>query len=145
MAFYTGCTGAVIYNSKPVAKVRDWTLDMSVELIEVSTIDDCSTKYSPGRKTATGSATLYYYRLETGESATYTQFTELLSRIHKIGDIEATDRVLLTLKVGNLAEDDIQFYAYITNASITVNTNEITQVAIQFTVDGDFLAGGVIA
>jgi hypothetical protein len=36
-------------------------------------------------------------------------------------------------------KDDIAFNAYITNASITVGTGELTSVALQFTVDGPFI------
>ena len=41
--------------------------------------------------------------------------------------------------------DDIEFFAYITSAQVGVSTGELVVVPIQFTVDGDFVAGGVIA
>lgn len=145
MAYYTGCSGSIVYNNKPVAKVRDWSLETSVELLDISTIDNCSSRYLPGRKSSTGSATLMYYRLESNELSTYTQFTDLLNKIQKVGDVAESDRVLLTLRVGTLGGDDIQFYAYINQATVGVSTGEITQVQISFTVDGDFLTGGVIA
>jgi hypothetical protein len=50
----------------------------------------------------------------------------------------------MELKVGTNANDNIQFYAYITSAQVAVSTGELTSVPIQFTVDGDFIAGGVI-
>jgi hypothetical protein len=145
MGFYTGRTGSLVFNSKPVAKIRDWSLDTTVELLSTNTIDSVSSTFTPGVKSATGSATLVYYRLESGESASYTQFTELLSKIHKTGAITESDRVLLTLNVGGGVADDIQFYAYITSAQISVATGELSVVPIQFTVDGDFLSGGTIS
>jgi len=145
MAYYTGCTGSIVYGGKPVAKVRDWSLETSVELLDISTIDNCASKFIPGRKSSTGSATLMYYRLESGESTTYAPFTDLLSKIQKVGDVTESDKVLLTLKVGTNAGDDIQFYAYINQATVGVSTGEITQVQISFTVDGDFLTNGVIS
>lgn len=144
MGFYTGRTGSLVYNSKPVAKIRDWTLDTTVELLSTNTIDSVSNTFTPGVKGASGSATLVYYRLETGESASYTEFTTLLSKIHKTGAITESDRVLLTLNVGGGANDDIRFNAYITSASVSVATGELSVVPIQFTVDGDFLSGGTI-
>lgn len=144
MGFYTGRTGSLVFNSKPVAKIRDWSLDTTVELLSTNTIDSVTNTFTPGVKGATGSATLVYYRLETGESASYTQFTALLSKIHKTGAITESDRVLLTLNVGGGASDDIRFYAYITAASVSVATGELSVVPIQFTVDGDFLSGGTI-
>ena len=145
MGFYTGRTGSLVFNSKPVAKIRHWSLDTTLELLSTNTIDSVSSTFTPGVKSATGSATLVYYRLESGESASYTQFTELLSKIHKTGAVTESDRVLLKLNVGGGAADDIQFYAYITSAQISVATGELSVVPIQFTIDGDFLSGGTIS
>ena len=145
MGFYTGRSGSLVVDGKPVAKIRDWSLETTVELLNTNTVDSTSNTFTPGIKGASGSATLMYYRLETGESATYTQFTALLSKIHKVGAVTESDRVLMQLRTSTNANDDIQFYAYITSAQLGVSTGELSSVPIQFTVDGDFLAGGVIA
>lgn len=145
MGFYTGRTGSVTFGGKPVAKIRDWSLETSVNLLSTNTVDSTTNTFIPGVKGATGSATLLYYRLESGETATYTQFTALLSRIHKVGAITESDRVQLKLNVSTAANDYIEFNAYVTSAQIAVTSGELTSVPIQFTVDGDFLAGGVIA
>lgn len=145
MGFYTGRSGSLVVNGKPVAKIRDWSLETTVELLNTNTVDSTSNTFTPGIKGASGSATLMYYRLEAGESATYTEFTALLSKIHKLGAITESDRVLMTLRTSTSNNDDIQFYAYITSAQLAVSTGELNSVPIQFTVDGDFLVGGVIA
>jgi hypothetical protein len=145
MGFYTGQSGSVVFNGKPVAKIRDWSLETSVELLSTNTVDSTSNTYVPSVKGASGSATLLYYRLESGESAGFTQFTELLGKIQKVGAITTDDRIQLTLRTGLNGNDDIQFNAYITSAQIAVSNSELVSVPIQFTVDGDFLAGGVVA
>lgn len=145
MGFYTGRSGSLVVDGKPIAKIRDWSIDTTVELLSTNTVDSTSNTFTPGIKGATGSATLMYYRLEAGESANYTQFTALLSKIHKLGAITESDRVLMQLRTSTSANDSIQFYAYITSAQLAVSTGELNSVPIQFTVDGDFLAGGVIA
>ena len=139
MGFYTGRSGSLVFDSKPVAKIRDWSVETTVELLSTNTIDSAVSTFTPGIKGATGSATLMYYRLETGESASYTQFTALLSKIMKGGAAEPTDRVLLELNVGGAAADDIMFNAYITSAQVSVSTGELSVVPIQFTMDGDFI------
>ena len=144
MGFYTGRSGSLVVDGKPVAKIRDWSLETTVELLNTNTVDSTSNTFTPGIKGASGSATLMYYRLEAGESATYTQFTALLSKIHKVGAVTESDRVLMQLRTSTSTNDDIQFYAYITSAQLGVSTGELSSVPIQFTVDGDFLAGGVI-
>lgn len=146
MAFYTGRTGSLVFNSNPVAKIRDWSIETTVELLSTNTIESTANTFTPGVKGATGSATLMYYRLEDGESDSYTQFTALLSKIMKTGSIEAgtaNDEVTLTLKAGlgdndgNNA-DDIVFDAFITSATVSVSTGELSVVPITFTVNGDF-------
>lgn len=145
MAFYTGRSGTLVYNSKPVAKIRDWSLETTVELLSTNAIDSTFNTFTPGLKGATGSATLIYYRLETGESTTYTQFTDLLAKIMKTGAITAAtssaenDRVQLELNVGGDAADDIKLKAYITSAQVSVSTGELSVVPVQFTMDGDFI------
>jgi hypothetical protein len=139
MGFYTGRSGSLVFDSKPVAKIRDWSVETTVELLSTNTIDSAVNTFTPGIKGATGSATLMYYRLESGESAGFTQFTALLSKIMKGGAAEPTDRVLLELNVGGATADDIMFNAYITSAQVSVSTGELSVVPIQFTMDGDFI------
>ena len=138
MGFYTGRSGHLIFNGKKVAKIRDWSVETTVELLSTNAIDSTVNTFTPGVKGATGSATLMYYRLESGESATKTQFTALLSKIMKKGTITNADRVLLDLNVGGTNDDDIKMFAYITSAQVSVSTGELSVVPIQFTMDGDF-------
>ena len=139
MGFYTGRSGSLVFDSKPVAKIRDWSIETTIELLSTNTIDSAVNTFTPGIKGATGSATLMYYRLDSGENASYTQFTALLGKIMKGGAAEAADRVLLELNVGGAAADDIVFNAYITSAQVSVSTGELSVVPIQFTMDGDFV------
>lgn len=139
MAFFTGRTGSLVFNGKPVAKIRDWSLETTVELLSTNSIDSVVNTFTPGVKGATGSATLMYYRLEAGESVSYTEFTALLAKVMKSGAISESDRVLLELNVGGSAADDISFYAYITSAQISATTGELSVVPIQFAMDGDFV------
>jgi hypothetical protein len=138
MGFYTGRSGSLVYNGKKVAKIRDWSVETTVELLSTNSIDSTVNTFTPGVKGATGSATLIYYRLEAGESATKTQFTALLSKIMQKGTITNADRVSLDLNVGGDADDDIKLNAYITSAQVSVSTGELSVVPIQFTMDGDF-------
>ncbi len=138
MGFFTGRTGSLVFSGKPVAKIRDWSLETTVELISTNTIDSGVNTFVPGSKGATGSATLLYYKLESGESSSFTEFTALLAKIMKTSAITASDRVFLELNVGGNSSDDIKFNAYITSASLSVSTGELSVVPINFTVDGEF-------
>ena len=156
MGFYTGRSGKIfLYNdgaidptpsaATAVLKIRDWSIDTSLDLLETTTIDTAVKSYTPGMVSSTGSATVMYYRKEGTDVGV--QFDQLLRKIMKtsITGVTTTDRVGLSLRAGSQAgnsgdiKDDIAFNAYITSASITVGTGELTSVAIQFTVDGPFL------
>lgn len=139
MAFYTGRSGSLVFGGKPIAKIRDWSLDTTVELLSTNTIDSAVNTFTPGVKGATGSATLMYYRLEGTESNTYNQFTSLLGKVMRGGAITESERVQLELNVGGADSDDIIFNAYITSAQVSVSTGELSVVPIQFTMDGDFI------
>jgi len=153
VGFYTGRSGKLFlvpnFNNEPnpsqsVLKIRDWSLDTSLELLETTTIDTAVKTYTPGMVSSTGSATVMYYRSE-GEQGV--QFEQLLNKVMKADSNGVTtgDRVGLVLRAGSQPnaggdiKDDIAFNAYITNASITVGTGELTSVALQFTVDGPFI------
>ncbi len=142
--FYTGRTGQLLIGTKPVAKIRDWSIEATVELLSTNSIDSGVNTFVPGVKSATGSATLMYYRLEdTGggsgtEEGDNTEFTQLLKRVMKTSSISATDSVTMTLKVGSKSQDEITFDAYITSATVSVSAGEIVVVPINFTVNGEF-------
>jgi hypothetical protein len=158
MGFYTGRSGKIFLygvssagvNPSPsaassVLKIRDWSIDTTLELLETTTIDTAVKSYTPGMVSSTGSATVMYYRKESGDIGV--QFDQLLRKVMKTSSagVTTSDRVGLSLRAGSQAgvgvdiKDDIAFNAYITSASITVGTGELTSVAIQFTVDGPFL------
>ena len=141
MGFYTGRTGTLKVNSSEIAKIRDWSLETTVELLSTNTIDSAVNTFTPGVKGATGSATLMYYRLEAGNPSDTNKvsFTAMLSKIMKGGAVTEADKVLLELNVGGAEVDDIKFNAYITSAQVSVSTGELSVVPIQFTMDKDFL------
>lgn len=140
MGYYTGRTGHLDLDNVQVAKLKDVSLDASVELLSTNSIDSVVNTFTPGVKGATGSGTLIYYRLETAEEKSKkAQFTELIKRIIKKGAITDTDRVKLTINVGGGNNDDVSFYAFITQARLGVSTGELSVVPFQFTMDGDFI------
>jgi len=158
MAFYTGRTGALFLTtagtgdatpstSEKALKLRDWSLETTVNLLETTTVDTAVKTFTPGDSTATGSATVLYYRREgTPNTEPGVQFDQFLGKVMKtsVAGITESDRVGIILRVGALAgqgadiKDDIAFNAYITSASMQVSTGELSSVAIQFTVDGPF-------
>jgi hypothetical protein len=146
MGFFTGRTGSVVFTgtdgiARKVAKVRDWSLDTTVELLSTNVIDSHVNTFTAGVKGASGSATLLYYRLgSSGEIAAYSEFSEVIANIVKIGAVEdTTDLIRLELAVGTTPNDKIVFNCFVTQAQIAASTGELSVVPIQFTVEGDFI------
>ena len=156
MGFYTGRSGKLYLSSalsaaptpadnQSVLKIRDWSIETSLELLETTTIDTAVKSYTPGMVSSTGSATVMYYRVEAGDIGV--QFEQLLNKVMKTNSVGVTesDRVGMVLRAGSQlgagvdVKDDIAFNAYITNANITVGTGELTSISLQFTVDGPFI------
>jgi len=128
MPFYTGRTGKLRLGGSEVSKVRNWTLDTSVNMLDTTALGDTANTFTPGLFSATGSATLSYYNGDT------TDVTNLLERITKTGAITDADEVTLTFEVGS-----DQFFianAFINSASITSSTDELTTVSFNFTING---------
>ena len=134
-------------SSQQALKLRDWSLETSLELLETTTLDTAVKSYTPGAVSSTGSATVLYYRREgTTSTEPGVQFDQFLEKVMKTSTTGVTesDRVTLVLRAGTQQgsgvdiKDDIGFNAYITNASVQVSTGELTSVGIQFTVDGPF-------
>lgn len=138
MGFYTGRNGSLKVNGSFVLKVRDWSLETTVELLSTNTIDSSINTFVPGSKGATGSATIMYYRKEASDSGIDFQNVLQASGILKAGEIGQNQKVTLRLNASNVNKDNIQFEAYITSASIGVSTGEVSTVSINFTADGDF-------
>ena len=132
-------------DNQSVLKIRDWSIETSLELLETTTIDTAVKTYTPGMVSSTGSATVMYYRVEAGDVGV--QFEQLLNKIMKTtqAGVTESDRVGMVLRAGAQVgagvdiKDDIAFNAYITSAGITVGTGELTSVSLQFTVDGPFV------
>ena len=138
MAFFTGRTGEVLFNNVKVAKVKDWSFEASVNLLETNVLGDFANTYVPGFKGATGSMTLMYYRLEASDTGVQA-FTTMLGRLLKKGAVTQADRLAgLILRMGPDAKDQLRVNAYLTSATIGIATDEVAAIPVQFTIDGDF-------
>ena len=141
MSFFSGRHGSLVYLGKPVAKVSSWQLTLSTDLLETTTVEQFAPTYRPGMKSATGSAQLFYYRLEFGNRGVYTEFSSLLQRLVRVGELNESDLVSLELAVGTTAADRLLVDAYLTRADLGSDSGEVSKVSVDFTVNGDLKRG----
>lgn len=143
MAFYTGRTGRLQYRENgtssgtvvKVEKIRDWSIETTLELLSTNTIDTKANTFTPGVIGATGSATMMYYKQSTNNPNVEYFFNKVMKTS---GGVEEADRVYIELMIDGIANDRIGFNAYITSASIGVSTGELVSGTINFTMDGTF-------
>ena len=127
MAFFSGRDGSLYADGVKLARVSNWSLSSTVEALEVTDLGDDSRDYTPGLKSATGSASIFYY-----DDAP----VPLLQHVIKTGPVtDATDKVALSLRWGN---KKIDVNAIMTSASLTCQVGAVMQADIDFSVCGDY-------
>jgi hypothetical protein len=141
MGFFSGRQGSLNYLGKPVARVRNWSLSANVELLDTTKIDQFAPTYRPGFKSATGSASLFYYRLEFRDRQAKTSFSDLLQHVLKVGALDESDRVELELSVGPTTADRLLVDAYLTRVTLGSQSGEVSTCDVDFTVHGDIKRG----
>lgn len=132
---YTGRDGVLQLAGTTLAKVVNFSLQSTLETLETTTLGDNLRSYSPGVLGYSGSASLLYYKDDTGSINT----TGLLNKLIKDGTtgVASTDTVELTLRwVDGTDNNDVKITAYINSATIGASTGEITRADITFTGTG---------
>jgi hypothetical protein len=134
-----------------IAKVRNWTLNSSSEVVETTALGDAVKTFAPSITSGEGSATLMFYEddgTNRGDGAQRDTF-ELVDILFPRG---TPPRVVLNLAIdGSATGDGLQaggnalwktnflFNAYITGASVGVNYGEVVTIDTSFTIDGPLL------
>ena len=138
--FYTGRFGSLMVGGKTVAKIRDWSLETTVEMLSTNDISSKFNSFTPGVKGATGSATLLMYRLVNENTSNTTDAFTVLRDTNIIGSKGSQkDLIEFELKVSSNASDDIVFNGFVTSSSVSVSTGELSSATINFTMDGEFI------
>ena len=139
---------------RPLAKVRSWSLSLSTQALETTTLQDTDRTYSPGLRNYTGSASFYYFpNNEPGLSSLMRRtFQTRLpdtdgddDTFLRTGQAERPETVGFKLYMAdNTDQADnptargyyVQLRAVITELSISVGVGEITSGTMSFQVIG---------
>ena len=126
-----------------MAKIRDWSIETTVELISTNTVDSRFNSFVPGVAGATGSATVMYYRDTVTGVTDKRDFTSFIGNIMKTdaNGVDTDDFIDFELRVDNTPTigntDIIKCKGYITSMGIQVSTGEVTTIPVSFTVSED--------
>ena len=134
---YTGRDGQLLIDGTTQIKVTNWSIQADAEMLETTTLGDSQRSYTPGVQGFTGSASLLYYKDDTGRN----DAASLLKKIVKIAGVSSTDTVDLRLRfVDGTTTNDIRMTAYVTNVSTSVGVGEVSSAQINFQATGPLTA-----
>lgn len=126
---YTGRDGRLLIDGTTQAKVTNWSLTGSLEVLETTTLGDEERSYTPGVQEYSGSATLLYYEDDGGSNDASTALKNIL----KTSGVSSSDTVDLHLRLVNGSSNkDVRLTAYITSVSYSASVGEVTSAQISF-------------
>lgn len=128
---FTGSDGALYVGGTHIAKVRNWSLNGSVETLDITRTDDTARKFIYGRQTYSGSCTALYYEDDAGAL----EMNTMLSNIIRTNGTSATATATLLLQLAS--DRQIQATVLFTSADISASTGEIVSVNLGFQVSGN--------
>lgn len=132
---YTGRDGALQIAGTTVAKVVSFAFQSNLETLETTTLSDNIRSYCAGIVGYSGSASLLYYKEDSGSINT----TGILSKLIKTGTtgVSSTDTVELTFRwIDGTDNNDIKMTAYVTSASMGAATADLVRAEISFVGTG---------
>ena len=134
---YTGRDGRLLIDGVEQIKVTNWSMTGNLETLETTSLGDSQRTYVPGVQEFSGSATLLYYNDGAGRN----DAAVALKKILKIGGVEETDTVTMSLRLveGN-TNHDVQLTTYITSVSFGASVGEVSSAQINFQATGALTA-----
>ena len=128
---YSGREGSMQLDGAFLAKVVSFSVQSSLETLETTTLGENLRSYTPGVVGYSGSATLLYYKTDTGGISA----TSVLNKLYKTGTsgVSSSDTVELTFNwIDGGDTNSIRLMAYITSASIGAATADLVRAEISF-------------
>lgn len=126
MTILTGTSGELRYNNARIAKCRDYSLEISRDALETTSLGDPARTYTAGIRGATGSATILYDRDDINTR-------NLLNSI--MDDEVDLQSMSFVLDVANGQAMNAQ--AVITSVSTPVSVGDVVACSVNFQISGD--------
>lgn len=125
MAVLTGNSASISFNGTTVGKCRSFSLDVSRDALETTSLGDADRTYVEGLRGATGSTTLLY-------DPTDTATVSFLESVFGTG----TASIVLDADTTNGSGGDFSCTAIVTQVSTPVSVGEVTACSVSFQVTG---------
>lgn len=131
MAVLTGKNGALRWNGSTVGKVRSWSLTISKDPLETTTLGVHDRNYVPGLRGSTGTAELMYDPSEG-------QAVSLLNSILSDSDNVSSS---VSFVLDTAGGKSLSCLAFLTNVSPSVSVGAIQVCSVSFQVSGPISGG----
>ena len=134
MAVLTGAEGRLSYGGTDLGYVRNWSITVTRDALEVTSLGDTDRVYTPGLRGATGTATLLYDAdMPNAEEGLWNKiFTDI-----DCDEDKAPSVVLWGFNTCKpLNGNDIAYNVYVTSFTHSVSVGEVQTATITFTCTG---------
>ena len=145
--FYSGTQGHLFIDGVKAAKVRSWSMNSSLGLLDTTTLGDTDATSTPGIRTNTGSCQLYYYAPvddQVGTNSCSTLINKLLKQ--QSGSVDSpgvagepekvTLRLAVTESATSTAVKHITGEVYLTSVAMSCAVGEVLSADVAFQCDG---------
>lgn len=129
----TGADGLLKYGDSACVKVRNWSLNISRDAIDVSCLNTFDREYVAGLRSATGSATLYYDPTQSNDRSLLNAIFEDNS---DCGGTTCLESVSFFLNNCASSPGNFEAEAIITSISPAVEVGAATAVQVSFQISG---------
>jgi|SRR5210317_1927669 hypothetical protein len=128
MATHKGSEGVVKVGSNTVAEVRDWSITITSDTVEDTTMGDSARTYKPSLTSATGSISAYWDETDATGQGAMTAGSEVTLNLYPegdgAGDTYYTASVIITEEGASASFDGMveASYAFAANGAVTTTT-----------------------
>jgi len=140
--FYSGIQGELYIEGQKAAKVRSWSMNTSLSLLETTSLGDTDTTTTPGIRTNTGSCQIYYYAPSpvVGQDNSASKLINKLIKAGVDGVAPEAEEVILKLSLTNDSgtPTHVECPVYLTSVSMSCAVGEVVSADVAFQVNGAF-------
>lgn len=140
--FYSGIQGELYIEGQKAAKVRNWSMNTSLSLLDTTTLGDTDTTTVPGIRTNTGSCQIYYYNptMVVGDNNSASELINKLIKAGTDGVAPEAEEVVLKLSLTNETgtPTHVECPVYLTSVSMSCAVGEVVSADVAFQVNGAF-------
>lgn len=129
----TGADGQLKYGGSTCVKVRNWSLSIQRDAIDVSCLNTYDREFVSGLRSATGSATLYY---DPTQDVDRSLLNTIFDDNSECGGKTCLETVSFILNSCDVARGSFEAQALITNISPAVDVGSATAVQVSFQISG---------